>query len=358
MLSSIGVGSTAAAGGAVAIQWILKDGIGEIGKLFFIERFARSFDSHPKTWKLVGEVASLSGAFLQLCTVLAPSSWFLGLASTGYALRSIHFSIFGATHMTFTRNFALKGNVGDLVAKDDSQMSVSHLSGLLLGVTLLSFSPSPVFLFSMFGILTPIHFAMTIALLRAANFEVLNQTTLSVICSMFVKTGNVPSMHDIKPHVKTFGEWIKNKEEIAAIDIAAEASAITHLGSILAILKEENYLLSIPETRTSTIHIPLHTSATPHDVIRATLHATHFHHHLFNTPTSPPSTSQPSSPTSPMGGRTGQSASTERALALLAESKRWTEARFPQFISDVDYKDWQSDAVFWGDSGRRVEWPR
>lgn len=55
MLASLGLGEAEAAGGAVAIQWVLKDGIGEVGKLFFIKRFASSFDSHPKTWKMVGK---------------------------------------------------------------------------------------------------------------------------------------------------------------------------------------------------------------------------------------------------------------------------------------------------------------
>jgi hypothetical protein len=33
---------------------VLKDGIAEIGKLLLIKRYARSFDSHPKTWKAIG----------------------------------------------------------------------------------------------------------------------------------------------------------------------------------------------------------------------------------------------------------------------------------------------------------------
>ncbi|KAJ3145828.1 hypothetical protein HDU89_006880 [Geranomyces variabilis] len=342
MLSSIGVGSTAAAGGAVAIQWILKDGIGEIGKLFFIQRFARSFDSHPKTWKMIGEVSSLSGAFLQLCTVVAPSHWFLGLASVGYALRSIHFSIWGATHMTFTRNFALQGNVGDLVAKDDSQMSVAHLGGMLGGVGILTLSHTPVFLFGVFFLLIPVHFHMTLSLLRAANFEVLNQTTLTVICERFVKTGVVPTMPELKPYVKGFGEWIENRNQFPRIEIAAEASKLSNVEEVLTLLKDERYLLSIPSSQTSIIRIPLHASAAPHDVIKAALHATKFHELMFDSGNPPEDEAIPLS----------------RALAIMKESHEWTAARFPQFIADVDYKDWQSDAVFWGDSGRRVDWEK
>lgn len=214
MLTSVGVSSTAAAaGGAVAVQWVLKDGIGEIGKLFFIQRFAHSFDSHPKTWKLIGELSSLCGAGIQLCTILAPTM-FLPLASIGYCLRSIHFSIYGATHMTFTRNFATQGNVGDVVAKDDSQMSVAHLLGVLCGVGLLSVSHAPWFLFSSFFVLGPIHFAMTLALLDAARFEVLNQTKLTLISRKYIREGVVPGMEELKPHERIFGEWIRKGEDV------------------------------------------------------------------------------------------------------------------------------------------------
>ncbi|KAI9243411.1 vitamin B6 photo-protection and homoeostasis-domain-containing protein [Sporodiniella umbellata] len=81
MLASLGLGTVEATGGAVAIQWVLKDGIGEIGKLFFIKKYASSFDSHPKTWKFVCEILSSVGSFLQLCTSVAAPKFFLPLAA-------------------------------------------------------------------------------------------------------------------------------------------------------------------------------------------------------------------------------------------------------------------------------------
>lgn len=86
MLASLGLGTVEATGGAVAIQWVLKDGIGEFGKLFFIKRYASSFDSHPKTWKFVSELLSSFGSFLQLCTCVASPKLFLPLAA-GKALK-------------------------------------------------------------------------------------------------------------------------------------------------------------------------------------------------------------------------------------------------------------------------------
>lgn len=67
---------------------VLKDGFGEIGKLFFIKRFAYSFDSHPKSWYIVGEIFSQLGSVLQIATAFAPTSWFLPLASLGNGIAS------------------------------------------------------------------------------------------------------------------------------------------------------------------------------------------------------------------------------------------------------------------------------
>lgn len=83
MLVTLGLSNSTASAGAVAIQWVLKDGIAEIGKLLFIQKFARSFDSHPKSYKAAGEIMNTIGSGLQLCTVLVSSDYFLYLAATG-----------------------------------------------------------------------------------------------------------------------------------------------------------------------------------------------------------------------------------------------------------------------------------
>lgn len=70
---------------------VLKDGIGEIGKLFFIKRYASSFDSHPKTWKFVCEIFSTVGSFLQLCTSVVTPKLFLPLAAGNHSTKTLHY---------------------------------------------------------------------------------------------------------------------------------------------------------------------------------------------------------------------------------------------------------------------------
>lgn len=44
LLVSVGVSAEGSMFGAVAVQWIIKDGAGEVAKLFFIRRFSPYFD--------------------------------------------------------------------------------------------------------------------------------------------------------------------------------------------------------------------------------------------------------------------------------------------------------------------------
>jgi hypothetical protein len=44
LLVSVGVSAEGSIFGAVAVQWIIKDGAGEVAKLFFIRRFSPYFD--------------------------------------------------------------------------------------------------------------------------------------------------------------------------------------------------------------------------------------------------------------------------------------------------------------------------
>ncbi|KZS99564.1 DUF647-domain-containing protein [Laetiporus sulphureus 93-53] len=80
LLSAVGVSAEGSIFGAVAVQWIIKDGAGEIAKLFFIRRFSPFFDSHPKTIALFGEGVIAFGSALQMATVLVhptPTSFLL-----------------------------------------------------------------------------------------------------------------------------------------------------------------------------------------------------------------------------------------------------------------------------------------
>ncbi|CAG8559668.1 25269_t:CDS:10 [Dentiscutata erythropus] len=323
MLSSLGLGHAEAAAGAVAIQWVLKDGFGEIGKLFFIKRFAYSFDSHPKSWKMISEIFAITGYFLQLCTCIAKNSLFLPLASLGNAFESIQYSIFGATHMAFIRNFALSGNVGDIVAKDDAQMSLAHLLGMFCGIGMITISHDPAFLFACFTVLAPIN------------------------VRQYIDCGKVPTMEELKDREIGFGEWVKPGKSPIGVKIrlgvpASDAFRKTEdMMNSLDVLGNENYLLNYSNT-INTIDILYHSDAESNDVIKSILHSLKFHDYV----------------TKHNMAQMNSEDITQCIGESMRESHKWTNENFGKFVAELDDKDWQSDVIFWSDKGFRVAWER
>ena len=96
------------------------------------------------------------------------------------------------------------------------------------------------------------------------------------------------------------------------------------------------------------ICVVLHQNAAAMDVIKSVLHSVRYHHELK-------SLLQQQSLSSATGGIHIEPA---QERACLQSSHEWTQSNFATFVSELDDKDWQSDAVFWGDSGYRVTWRR
>lgn len=82
-----------------------------------------------------------------------------------------------------------------------------------------------------------------------------------------------------------------------------------------------------------------HDDAESNDVIKSVLHSLRFHDLL---------TSQ----------NTNKEQHWDQYAQALNDSLHWTREKFPEFVASLDSKDWQSDSVYWNDSGVRVEWDR
>lgn len=155
--------------------------------------------------------------------------------------------------------------MGDLTAKSESQAAVALITGWLTGISLISFSHSPTFLFSAFFVLAPLHFIATRQLLLSAEFEVLNESKATLIITEYLKTERIPSMIDIKPFERFFGESVKpvNANQIPPLCLGSTLdqafnSADELLRSIES-CKGENYLIGRPGD--GKIHIVLHRDA-------------------------------------------------------------------------------------------------
>lgn len=333
MLSAVGATAprpTQSATLAVAIDWALKDGFGEIGKMLFIRRFAHQFDTRPKRWKMVGEVCSVMGAFLQMCTCLVSPQWFLLFASAGVGLRAIHFSVWSATHTTFTRNLSSHSvNVGDIVAKDDSQLSLAHILGMAMGIGLLSLCHEPLFLFSCFTGLSLVQLLSTLRLVQSARFEVLEQTRLLLLPREYIKSQRVPSMSQVAPMENWLNEGLKRHEQklpLVSIGVSVRSAFSQQpqqLQIALSVLKYEQYLIAV--TQDGRYSIVLGEESRPMDVLKAMFHVSRIH-------------------------------SQNMDHEMLLSSYQWVCTHFADYVEQVHKNKWRTDMIVWEDNGIRAKW--
>lgn len=91
MLAALGLGG-AGVGGAVGlsagIKWIMKDGIGAAGRLFVGGNLGLSIDEDTKRWRMIAEVFTTTGLFLEILTQLSPSNFVL-LAGGGTVAKAV-----------------------------------------------------------------------------------------------------------------------------------------------------------------------------------------------------------------------------------------------------------------------------
>lgn len=334
LLTAVGVSSELSnTGGAVAIQWVVTNGFGEIGKLIVIQQYSYLFDSYPKTSKLLGEVCCISGNGLHVLTLFLPD-YYLMLASLGYALYGIYLSIWAATHTTFNSHLALKeNNMGDLNAKDDAQVSLAHILGLICGVLLLSFSDSSIFISSVYIIFSLVQVVMTLMLVKSADYEVLNFARMRLVSHALVHRNRTLSCRNLNGRENWIGEFItlSGLPPISLSDGVREAMNDDELiGERLQVLKAENYILFASKGDKPTFKVLLREDGTGQDILRAVLHATKW--------------------------------ATLKSSSVFNddfyEAYLWMDSIFDQFYVELREMDWKRDALVFTDKGVRVSWER
>lgn len=130
---------------AATINWILKDGLGQAGGIALVSLLGSRLDSQARFLRFHSTVIFLMGSLLEFSipfacselSVLSDSSMFLLLASTANILKNVSWMVVSATRAHFMKNFALKGNMGDLTGKAASQMTLASLIGTGLGLAVL-----------------------------------------------------------------------------------------------------------------------------------------------------------------------------------------------------------------------------
>ncbi|KAK9809874.1 hypothetical protein WJX72_000793 [[Myrmecia] bisecta] len=189
LLGALGIGGQRKGEAAAAINWVLKDGAGRLGRLLFA-KWGRELDCELKQFRLAGNVLMELSAALELSTAFAPTA-FLPLACTANLTKNLAAVAASSTRAPIYRTFALHNNLADVSAKGESVANLADICGTLAGI-LLARHASP---------LVPTFCVLSAGYLIASRCEVdsiqlayLNRARLAYAARRFLRTGVVPGL--------------------------------------------------------------------------------------------------------------------------------------------------------------------
>jgi len=193
LLIAVGVGTQSAAPMAAALNWVMKDGVGQLGGVIFASQLGKggmdfdywrgkfgkwalegerkspqrgnfqngTADSNPKRWRMVAALALDLSILLEICTPMMGPEWFLPCASIANIGKNVGFLAASASRAAIHQSLSLGGsspqlersepetrtiaaspktsvssNLGDVTAKSGSQSIVASLLGTAIGIFL------------------------------------------------------------------------------------------------------------------------------------------------------------------------------------------------------------------------------
>ena len=135
LLFAAGIGAEASLPLAATMNWIIKDGLGQVGGILFASLVNNKFDTNPKYYRMLAAVSMELASFIELLLPLAPQYFLLG-ASISNIGKNIAFLASSASRAAIHKSFAKHNNLADITAKSGSQGIVCSLLGTSIGISL------------------------------------------------------------------------------------------------------------------------------------------------------------------------------------------------------------------------------
>ncbi|CAK7357212.1 unnamed protein product [Dovyalis caffra] len=273
LLSSVGASKSQAIPGAVAINWILKDGAGRVGKMLFA-RQGKKFDNDLKQLRFAGDLLMELGAGVELATAAVPHL-FLPLACAANVAKNVAAVTSTSTRTPIYKAFAKGENIGDVTAKGECVGNVADLYLSHLDVNLWELVP-----------LEAGNWAEHTDLKKKSIPGYYICVTFMWVCPQLLPRGRVPSLHEgnVKEDIFNF-PWLKER----SISLGPRfKDAFQDPRAYLAIeplFERERYIVTYNPSK-DKVYALLKDQAKSDDVIKAAFHAhvlMHFIHSSNNS---------------------------------------------------------------------------
>ncbi|XP_071936020.1 protein root UVB sensitive 6-like [Coffea arabica] len=268
LLSSVGVSKNRAAPGAVAINWILKDGAGRVGKMIFA-RQGKKFDSDLKQLRFAGDLLMELGAGVELATAAVPQL-FLPMACAANVVKNVAAVTSTSTRTPIYKAFAKGENIGDVTAKGECVGNIADLLGTGLSIMIAKRNPS---LVATFGLISLGYLMSSYQEVKSVVLHTLNRARFTVAVESFLKTGRVPTLREGNGMENIFNfPWSKNRPIILGSRFKDAFQDPNSYLAVEPIFERERYVVTYNPSK-GGIYALLKDQAKSDDILKAAFHA-------------------------------------------------------------------------------------
>ncbi|KAG2489606.1 hypothetical protein HYH03_011886 [Edaphochlamys debaryana] len=287
LLSAVGVSAGPAATVALSasIKWIVKDGVGALGRLIVGSRFSAEFDEDPRRWRMVAEALSTAGLGLEVATVAAPQH-FLLLACAGKFCQALGKGMGKPVFRVIQTHFARAQNVGAVAAKEEVWEVTAQMLGLVASVAALRAlegTGSYEAVIGSWAAVQAVHVTLRYKALTTLLFTSLSPKRTALLASAWVRGQRpLPNARAVATEEPVLGDSTSVRPHVVLGCTAAEA-----FGGVLP--QDESALLSYARLydnerywlvwRDDTAHVVLKEGCDQSDWLRAMWQAAWLDHH-------------------------------------------------------------------------------
>lgn len=345
LLTALGMGSSAGAAGTGAVaQWVLKDGLGNLGKILFGWKYGSILDSDSKKWRFRADLFFNVGVALEISTLFAPSL-FLPLAVTANLAKGVAAVAGGATRASIVKSFLHGENMADVAAKAESQVVIASLCGMLMGIAALPIvSHSSFAVVQAVAISTSCHIVFNYMAVRQVYLPTLNRFRTMALMHGFLNERVVPSREEVAGLEKIMFP----NEELRPVLIVGQQFRHAFAGKqdavnpVFDLFRNDSYLLTLNR---QNLHIIYRKDATSEAILRGFFHATCVQYVLNK-----------------IGGRSSYVMlrnvvlDLEEELKLLRYTQDMCHEQFPSLIKGMREKGWNINQLLIDLGPTRLDW--
>ncbi|XP_045473543.1 RUS family member 1 [Harmonia axyridis] len=277
ILKGVGVGDAKASALSATITWIMKDGSGMIGRIFFAWWKGSMLDCDCKKWRLFADILNNFAMAIELGIPYYSHKSMEILCLTSI-MKSIVGIAGGATRASITYHQAKQGNMAEISAKDGTQETVVNLIASLTSLYLLSKILNPMYEVLFIFFLMILHLYFNYKAVTCLTFDTLNDSRMTLVLKEYCMNNslNLAFINGKESVILGLGE---NVSDICSfkIKLGNSLSRIVELYNyeemqqMLQVYENKPYLI-IPDVEKRHIYIALEKRCDPLEVLHSYVH--------------------------------------------------------------------------------------